>query len=88
MCVYIRLYIYVQLYDIHIYIYIYIYIRRPLKSVERVGLHLQGPKQAASQPGSQAARQQGSKDLAVDSSIWQLADYSKVPNKRSLPNKP
>ena len=36
-------------------------IRRPLQSVERVRLHLQAPKQAASQPASKAARQQGSK---------------------------
>ena len=55
-------------------IYIYIYIRRPLQSVERVRLHLQAPKQAGSQPANkaarqQAARQQGSQDLPVDSRI-------------------
>ena len=62
-------------YNVNIYIYIYIYIRRPLQSVERVRLHLLAPKQAASQPASKAARQQGSQDLAVDSRIWQLTDY-------------
>ena len=62
------------------------YIRRPLKSVERVRLHLQAPKQAASQPASKAARQQGSQDLAVDSRIWQLTDY--LSSYRGLTNLP
>ena len=76
------------------YIHVCIYIRRPLQSVERVRLHLQAPKQAASQPASKAARQQGSKaarqpgsqDLAVDSRIWQLTDY--LSSYRGLTNLP
>ena len=68
------------------YVHTNICIRRPLQSVERVRLHLLAPKQAASQPASKAARQQGSQDLAVDSRIWQLTDY--LSSYRGLTNPP
>ena len=54
------------------YMCTYVDIRRPLQSVERVRLHLLAPKQAASQQGSQPARQQGSKAAR----IWQLTPGS------------